>query len=295
MSGSDLFVSYSALRKRNRGCYSSPFSGVGMEFFPAGLMPDQGGVLLHETGYLARNNWWNFPNALSPFWRLYYNTCHGHTVLFPHGHFSLGPEHIVLIPDGQLFHSFGRVPVPHTWMSFQVAHRLAPGQNIPILLKPRTTELCLLRELARQFSGIGLGNRERVLHLSLGLLHLVISRDEIQWLTGFRPEGVIRAAQHMETAYRTPLRIHDLARMAGLCTRAFSKAFRLHQGITPGRYLTQVRVRQAAELLVSTRDTLESIVEKTGFPNRYYLSRVFKKLTGDSPAHFRQKHSIEVG
>jgi AraC-like DNA-binding protein len=262
-----------------------------MEFFPLGLMPDQSGLLLHEAGYLARNNWWNFPNTLSPFWRLYYNGRPGHKVIFPQAEYDLEPGHIVLIPDRQLFHSVGSVPVSHTWMTFQVAQRLAPGQAVPILLEPTAAERLLLRDLASCFTGIGAGNRERVLHVSLALLHLVISRPQIRWQASAPSAGLRRSILHIDEHYASPLKLPELARLAGLCTRGFSKAFKRHQGVTPGHYLTQVRVRQAAELLVRTDRSLEEIAERTGFPNRYYLSRVFKRLTGDSPAHFRDKHS----
>jgi AraC-like DNA-binding protein len=261
-----------------------------MEFFPLGLLPDQSGVLLHEAGHLARNDWWNFPNTLSPFWRLYFNARPGHKVVFPEAEFPLEPGHIVLIPDHQLFHSVGIRPVPHTWMTFQVARRLAPRQPIPILLKPTATERQLLRELAGDIAGMGAGDRDRVLHVSLALLHLLISRREIQWQSRAPSEGLLRAIRHLEGQFTTPLKLPELARIAGLCTRGFAKAFKRHQGVTPGQYLTQIRVRQTAELLVRTGESLEIIAENTGFPNRYYLSRVFKRLTGDSPAHFRHKH-----
>jgi len=75
-------MSYSAIRKRNCGCYTIPFSGVGMEFFPLGVPPDLSGVVLHEAGFLAKNDWWSFPNVLGPFWRLYYNSRPGHKVVF---------------------------------------------------------------------------------------------------------------------------------------------------------------------------------------------------------------------
>ena len=76
-------MSDSALRLRNRGAYSKPFSGVGVEFFPLGVPPDHSGLVLYEAGYLPANDWWNFPNVLSPFWRLYYNARKGHRVIFP--------------------------------------------------------------------------------------------------------------------------------------------------------------------------------------------------------------------
>jgi len=289
------FVSFTALRIRNRGSYSSPFSGVGMEFFPPGLPPDQSGVLLHESGYLARNDWWNFPNTLSPFWRLYYNARPGHKAVFPYGEYELEPGHIMLIPDRQLFHSVGKVPVPHTWMSFQVTCRLHAQQAIPILLRPTVAELHLLRELKRQFNGIGTGNRQRILHVSLALLHLLLSRREIRWQTEVPTAGLQRTIHHMEAHPAAALNLGGLARMAGLSVRGLAKAFKWHRGTTPGHYLTQLRVRQAAEMLVHSQSSIESIAEETGFPNRHYLSRVFKQVTGDTPAHFRHQYGNGLG
>jgi AraC family transcriptional regulator, arabinose operon regulatory protein len=286
-------MSFSALRQRNRGCYSNPFSGVGMEFFPLGMIPDQSGVLLHEAGYLERNDWWIFPNTLSPFWRLYFNARAGHKVVFPNAEYELTPEHIVLIPDHQLFDSLGRGPVPHTWMTFQVARRIDPRQAVPLLLRPTATERGLLREFADQFTGIGAGNRDRILHVSLALLHLLLSRREIHWQTAMPSEALRRTLRQIETQHAAALKMGDLARLAGLSLRGFSKAFKQMQGISPGRFLARVRVREAANLLANTTRSLEEIAGQTGFANRHYLSRMFKKVTGDSPAHFRRTHGGE--
>jgi AraC-like DNA-binding protein len=284
-------MSYSALKRRNRGAYTLPFSGVGMEFFPLGVLPDQSGVVLHEAGYLAENDWWNFPNALSPFWRLYYNNRPGHKVIFHDAEYELDSDHIMLIPDHQLFHSQGNDPVPHCWITFQVARRLHPAQRIPIRLRPRRVERQLLRQLCRSFTGIGAGNREAVLHTSLALLHLVLVRPEIRWQPDRPPESLHRALRRIETEYAQALSVPVLARTAGLSVRGFAKSFKRVQGVTPGRFLSRVRVRESAFLLVHTRLSLEQIAERTGFPNRHYFSRVFKQVTGDSPAHFRVKHS----
>jgi AraC-like DNA-binding protein len=264
-----------------------------VEYFPIGVTPDQSGVLLHETGHLPRNDWWNFPNTLSPFWRLYFNGLSGHKVVFSKGEYSLNPEHIVLIPDFQLFHSVGNVPVPHTWLMFQVARRLAPEQSIPILLKPTAMELELLRELARQVVEVNPVDRERLLHLSLALLHITLAREEIHWQSQAPSRELLKAINHMDNRFAEHLNVDDLAKVAGVGARAFTKAFKRHQGVTPGVYLMQVRVRHAADLLTLTQDSMEAIAEKAGFPNRYYLSRVFKHIIGESPARFRRKYSME--
>lgn len=263
-----------------------------MEFYPLGVAPDHSGIVVYETGYLARNDWWNFPNVLSPFWRLYYNFKRGHRVIFPSREYELTPEHMMLIPDQQFFHCQGETPVSNLWIAFNVARRLDARQAVPIRLRPRTIELSLIRQLVRLFSDKkSADSRTRIFHHSLALLHVVLNRPEIQWSEQASPEGIQRSVRRVETAFGTPLTVPELARIAGLSLRGYTSAFKRCHGVSPARYLTQVRVREAAHLLANTDETIESITAKTGFPNRDYFSRVFKRVTGEPPAHFRRVHT----
>ena len=285
-------MSDSALRLRNRGAYTSPFSGVGVEFFPLGVPPDHSGLVLHEAGYLPRNDWWDFPNVLSPFWRLYYNARRGHKVIFAHGEVELTPETLVVIPDRQLFHCRGHKPVPNLWLAFNVTCRLASGQTVPIVLQPTRVERALMRDFSRLFSDDDPSqswNRDRIFHASMALLHVVLGRPEIQWRQSV-PDAVLQTIQYIEEHYASPLAVPKLARMTNLCTEALARSFKKHQGETIGRFIVNVRVREAAHLLTHTDVRIEEIAERTGFPNRAYLSRVFHRVTGESPARFRRRH-----
>ena len=61
---------------------------------------------------------------------------------------------------------------------------------------------------------------------------------------------------------------------------SLARSFKKHQGETIGRFVAKVRVREAAHLLTHTDARIEEIAERTGFPNRAYLSRVFRRVTG---------------
>lgn len=295
MSVMDIFVSISELRRKNRGAYGSPFSGVGMEFYPLGVPVDHSGLVLHETGYLPRNDWWMFRNVFSPFWRLMYNFKRGHRVLFEGREYPVEPGHIMLIPDHRLFHCQGRLPVPTLWMAFNCARVLNPAHAAPILLPPHPAEKELLRLLVQDFTrATAPGHREPIFHHSLALLHIVLNRPELHWATRLEPAGFLRAVRHVEDHHAEPLRVSNLARQAGMTSRGLAKAFQRHRGLSPARYLAQIRIREAAHLLANTAATLEEIAERTGFPNRYHFSRVFKKITGEPPAHFRKAHTGRV-
>jgi AraC-like DNA-binding protein len=262
-----------------------------MEFAPLGMPPDAAGLTLHETGYLPRNDWWNFPNVLSPFWRLLYNFDRGHKCIFADGETELTPAHLVIIPDYQLFHCFGEVPVRCFWCTFSVARGLDPEQQIPILLKPSAIELGMIRRMCEWISPKqGTPLRDNVPHYSLALLHIVLARPELRWRSDSIHPGIKRAAKIMKTRFADPLKIPELAAEAQLSETAFRRRFHEEMHASPSQYLIQVRVREAMHLLANTELGLETIAEKTGFPDRAYLSRVFKKITGYSPANFRRSH-----
>ncbi|MDD2598894.1 MAG: hypothetical protein PHO37_06695 [Kiritimatiellae bacterium] len=138
---------YTVRGRVNRGAYESPFSGVGVEFYPVGVKPGRSEIILHESGYLPANSAWNFPSVFSPFWRLYYNSAPGHCVLYNDNIFELTPDKIMLIPDRRYFHCLGENPVSNLWMAFSFSEILLGEVPIPVLLPIRNTEQCLITDL----------------------------------------------------------------------------------------------------------------------------------------------------
>lgn len=284
-------MSFSANGRINRGAYGSPFSGVGLEFMPFGIMPDHSGLVLYESGYQSRNTRWIFPNVLSPFWRLYYNFTPGHKIVFQGQDYPLGPDRLMLIPDDQLFHCHGTIPVRNLWLAFNPSRRLDSTQRIPIQRKPTPVELELTRMLEGLFRSGEERNRERIYNVSLALLHLVMADQSLRWQPDRVPAGIERVVRHVEQSYAQEMTIPTLAGLAGMSLSTFSRGFRQSRGVSAARFIMQVRVREAARLLIQGQQTIDEVAEHTGFPNRAYFSRVFKALTGESPAHFRHRHT----
>lgn len=288
-------MSDSRSQRVNVGAYDQPFSGVGREFEPLGIPPGRTGLTLHEAGYVAENANWNFPAVFSPFWRLYYNSRRGHCVLFGEEMTELTPAHLVLIPPHCLFHCLGGNPVPHFWTAFSFVKRLRRETPLPVQLVPRDTELCLIRDLIELDSALpDGGSSEGIYRHSLALLQVVLARPELEWQPP-QPEGLRRARDLIERSLGQPLPSPQLARAAGMSVAGFNRAFRRHYGTSPARHVAEMRVREAARLLLQSDCTIDNIAEQTGFPNRAYLSRVFKRLTGFAPGGFRRRHRRERG
>jgi len=54
-------------------------------------------------------------------------------------------------------------------------------------------------------------------------------------------------------------------------------------------YVRERRIARAAELLLTSAWDLERIASASGFPNRHYLSRVFRQRMGLPPAAYRAR------
>ena len=279
---------YSVKGRVNKGAYERPYSGVGVEFYPLGVEPGRSGITLHESGYLPCNQNWNYPSVFSPFWRLYYNSKPGHCVIFGERVFELTPDHIMLIPDHCHFHCLGENPVETFWMSFNFTRALHQELSVPVLLSPRDTELCLIRDLKGLIAADETWEpTDAIYRNSLALLQVVLARPELRWRPPM-PENLVRVKAYIEAHMDVKISNDILAREAAMSIAGFERSFKRYHGCTPAKYVAETRIREVCHRLLQTKDSIDVIAERAGFPNRAYLSRVFKKLIGRSPAEFRR-------
>jgi transcriptional regulator GlxA family with amidase domain len=116
---------------------------------------------------------------------------------------------------------------------------------------------------------------------------VVLSRSEITWQSEV-PVNLLEVVRYVESNYALSLYISDLARRAHLSESVFRRRFQQFRNAAPARFVAQVRIRGAAHLLATTELDMDDIAEQTGFPNPAYLTRVFKRVTGKTPARFRR-------
>ena len=82
--------------------------------------------------------------------------------------------------------------------------------------------------------------------------------------------------------------VEQMARRARLSVARFHVVFRHEFGTTPARYLVELRVRHAGELLQTTDWTLAHIAQLCGFADVHSFAKAFKRLNGRTPGKFRR-------
>jgi len=96
---------------------------------------------------------------------------------------------------------------------------------------------------------------------------------------------------HMRKNLHQTHRITDLARHAGMSQRTFLRRFSEATGMTPARWLLNVRLCEARDHLEASDISIERIAEKTGFGTPTNLRHHFREQMGTTPTAYRQTFS----
>jgi len=84
------------------------------------------------------------------------------------------------------------------------------------------------------------------------------------------------------------LDVQALAADYGMSRTHFSHFFRRRSGLTPAHFSTEVRVHEAARLLLETRTPLKQIADACGFANANHFCKVFRRIQHVSPKSYRR-------
>jgi PAS domain S-box-containing protein len=98
-----------------------------------------------------------------------------------------------------------------------------------------------------------------------------------------------KALDHIHKHFDEPLRLPQLADMAGLSVYQFDQRIRALFHVTAGQYLVKVRIDAACERLSLTAEPIAQIALSCGYSDQSAFSRQFKQAVGISPLAYRKK------
>lgn len=83
--------------------------------------------------------------------------------------------------------------------------------------------------------------------------------------------------------------VAEMARIAGLGPSRFRQVFNEYYGISPLRYLQQLRMEEARRLLSETERPIKEVAQMTGFTELAAFHRAFRREAGITPAAYRRQ------
>lgn len=79
----------------------------------------------------------------------------------------------------------------------------------------------------------------------------------------------------------------EIAAKLCLSYSTFRKTFKEYTGFSPARYISEVRMSKAKELLTNTSLSIKEVAYHVGYNNHDYFFTAFRNMTGRTPAEYR--------
>lgn len=167
--------------------------------------------------------------------------------------------------------------------------------------QPRFSQSVLYRsDMAAPFREL----HDAILHEETGLhkeeLFLLLMRQLYtdQALAGHEPgneetrEEIERVSTYLEQHYSERITLEELGRIAHLNKYTLLRSFARAKGITPYRYLENIRISKAKYLLEQGVEPAEA-AQRTGFSDQSHFTRFFKQFIGLNPKQYQDVFTEE--
>ena len=105
------------------------------------------------------------------------------------------------------------------------------------------------------------------------------------------PESVKRVQAYISNYYYLALDLPKLGEVAFVTPEHLTRLFNRHLGVSPMRYLWQVRTRQGVSFIKHSNRKFEQIAFSCGFKTAAHFSRSVKAATGRTPSEVRAHHA----
>jgi transcriptional regulator GlxA family with amidase domain len=116
----------------------------------------------------------------------------------------------------------------------------------------------------------------------------------------YRPHGLSKWRLKLVAGYVAQhigdkVTLADMAAAARLSRMHFAALFVRATGLRPHEYLLRQRVAVARELLLSTERPIVQVALSVGFQTQAHFTTVFKRVTGSTPARWREeRRAVEL-
>jgi AraC family transcriptional regulator len=97
-----------------------------------------------------------------------------------------------------------------------------------------------------------------------------------------------KVTRYIDVNLERTIRNDDLATLARLTPAHFSRAFRNSVGEPPHEYVIRRRVERAQGLMLTTEAKLSDIALDCGLADQSHLTRLFRRVVGESPRVWRR-------
>ena len=103
--------------------------------------------------------------------------------------------------------------------------------------------------------------------------------------------SVLSCLQYIDAHYMEKLSLDQLAAHVFLNRTYLSELFKREMGISFNDFLNRQRIIHACEYIQTSHYSMAKIAEMTGFSDQNYFTKIFKKITGQTPRQYKNNQT----
>lgn len=120
-----------------------------------------------------------------------------------------------------------------------------------------------------------------------------IARDMKKTQLSLKPyQEMSEVMEYILENFSTPIQVKDLAKMCHLSISQFERNFKKNFHDNPIRFIVQLRIKAACDLLIHSHESISEIAHKTGFYDHSSFTRHFVKYFNCLPKDYRKKNQV---
>ena len=105
--------------------------------------------------------------------------------------------------------------------------------------------------------------------------------------------SVQKAVDYIKRNYSSAITLDDLGKLTGYSPNHFQRVFSAIVGVSPQKYLENIRINHAKYLLIKNESSITDIAYECGFSSHPHFAKVFKQRTLLTPYEFQKKSRFE--
>lgn len=121
------------------------------------------------------------------------------------------------------------------------------------------------------------------------ILSILQHEHSLKYLPDAKKQKINTALNHIHLHFTDEvLSVEDLALMCGMSSAYFRRLFSEIYGMSPVKYINNLKIERAKELISSDMYSVEEIAFLSGFSDSTYFRRVFRDITESTPTKYRK-------
>lgn len=206
-----------------------------------------------------------------------------------------------LIPPGELafYQADEKDPWTYIWVGFsgnkawEYIRSIGLSSHAPIFQSEEHEKLYACVKDMMEHSTYSASNELRRIGQLHIFLSMVVKENPIEEEAVKGNQYVKRAIEYIQSNYHFPIKVTDVADYVCINRSYLYSLFQETLEMSPRQFLSRYRITKAAELLLTSSLSVESIALSTGYNDPFVFTKAFKQLKGMSPTAYRKEKKKE--